>query len=152
MPIFFIDETVNGVGVNDIPTEQGLFVDGKTNLKGNTQINGATTIGTSSAPKNLTVTGTTSTNTLSVTTDATVSRNLKVSNTINNTFYISVGNTNNYPYHRIAYTPVRTGSYIDNSIVLLITAGYQGGPFGIVKCDLRTNNASGGGTAGASAV
>lgn len=52
MPIFFIDETVNGVGVNDIPTEQGLFVDGKTNIKG------ATTIGTSSAPKNLTVTGT----------------------------------------------------------------------------------------------
>jgi len=112
MPIFFIDETVNGVGVNDIPTEQGLFVDGKTNIKGD----------------------------------------LKVTNTINNTFNISVGNRNNYPYHRIAYTPVRTGNYIDNSIVLLLTAGYQGGPYGIVKCDLRTNNASGGGTAGASAV
>ena len=111
-PIFFIDETVNGVGVNDIPTEQGLFVDGKTNIKGD----------------------------------------LKVTNTINNTFNISVGNRNNYPYHRIAYTPVRTGNYIDNSIVLLLTAGYQGGPYGIVKCDLRTNNASGGGTAGASAV
>lgn len=112
MPIFFIDETVNGVGVNDIPTEQGLFVDGKTNIKGD----------------------------------------LKVTNTINNTFNISVGNKNNYPYHRIAYTPVRTGNYIDNSIVLLLTAGYQGGPYGIVKCDLRTNNASGGGTAGASAI
>jgi hypothetical protein len=112
MPIFFIDETVNGVGVNDIPTEQGLFVDGKTNIKGD----------------------------------------LKVTNTINNTFNISVGNTNNYPYHRIAYTPVRTGNYVDNSLVLLLTAGYQGGPYGIVKCDLRTNNASGGGTAGASAV
>ena len=111
-PILFIDETVNGVGVNDIPTEQGLFVDGKTNIKGD----------------------------------------LKVTNTINNTFNISVGNTNNYPYHRIAYTPVRTGNYIDNSLVLLLTAGYQGGPYGIVKCDLRTNNASGGGTAGASAV
>lgn len=112
MPIFFIDETVNGVGVNDIPTEQGLFVDGKTNIKGD----------------------------------------LKVTNTINNTFNISVGNRNNYPYHRIAYTPVRTGNYIDNSLVLLLTAGYQGGPYGIVKCDLRTNNASGGGTAGASAI
>ena len=111
-PIFFIDETVNGVGVNDIPTEQGLFVDGKTNIKGD----------------------------------------LKVTNTINNTFNISVGNRNNYPYHRIAYTPVRTGNYIDNSLVLLLTAGYQGGPYGIVKCDLRTNNASGGGTAGASAI
>ena len=112
MPIFFIDETVNGVGVNTIPTEQGLFVDGKTNIKGD----------------------------------------LKVTNTINNTFNISVGNRNNYPYHRIAYTPVRTGNYIDNSLVLLLTAGYQGGPYGIVKCDLRTNNASGGGTAGASAI
>ena len=111
-PILFIDETVNGVGVNDIPTEQGLFVDGKTNIKGD----------------------------------------LKVTNTIDNTFNVSVGNTNNYPYHRIAYTPVRTGNYIDNSLVLLLTAGYQGGPYGIVKCDLRTNNASGGGTAGASAV
>lgn len=111
-PIFFIDETVNGVGVNDIPTEQGLFVDGKANIKGD----------------------------------------LKVTNTINNTFNISVGNRNNYPYHRIAYTPVRTGNYIDNSLVLLLTAGYQGGPYGIVKCDLRTNNASEGGTAGASAV
>ena len=106
MPIFFIDETVNGVGVNTIPYQQGLFVDG----------------------------------------------DLKVTNTINNTFNISVGNRNNYPYHRIAYTPVRTGNYIDNSIVLLLTAGYQGGPYGIVKCDLRTNNASGGGTAGASAI
>jgi len=58
MPILFIDETVNGVGINTIPTEQGLFVDGKTNLEGNVQINGATTIGTSNATKNLTVTGT----------------------------------------------------------------------------------------------
>lgn len=106
MPIFFIDETVNGVGVNTIPYQQGLFVDG----------------------------------------------DLKVTNTINNTFKISVGNRNNYPYHRIAYTPVRTGNYIDNSIVLLLTAGYQNGPYGIVKCDLRTDDVANGHTAGASAV
>lgn len=98
MPVFFIDKTVNGVGVNTIPTEQGLFVDGKTNIKGD----------------------------------------LKVTNTINNTFNISVGNRNNYPYHRIAYTPVRELSYEDYSIVLLLTAGYTNGPYGIVKCDLST--------------
>lgn len=106
MPIFFIDETVNGVGVNTIPAQQGLYVKG----------------------------------------------DLKVTNTINNTFKVSVGSSNNYPYHRIAYTPVRTYSYEDNSIVLLLTAGYQGGPYGIVKCDLRTNDAANGHTAGASAV
>lgn len=106
MPIFFIDETVNGVGVNTIPAQQGLYVDG----------------------------------------------DLKVTNTINNTFKVSVGNKNNYPYHRIAYTPVRIYSYEDNSIVLLLTAGYQNGPYGIVKCDLRTDDAANGHTAGASAV
>lgn len=106
MPIFFIDETVNGVGVNTIPAQQGLYVDG----------------------------------------------DLKVTNTINNTFKVSVGTTNNYPYHRIAYTPVRIYSYEDNSIVLLLTAGYQNGPYGIVKCDLRTDDVPNGHTAGASAV
>ena len=106
MPIFFIDETVNGVGVNTIPYQQGLYVDG----------------------------------------------DLKVTNTINNTFKVSVGTTNNYPYHRIAYTPVRIYSYEDNSIVLLLTAGYQNGPYGIVKCDLRTDDVPNGHTAGASAV
>lgn len=106
MPIFFIDETVNGVGVNTIPYQQGLFVDG----------------------------------------------DLEVTNTINNTFKVSVGTTNNYPYHRIAYTPVRIYSYEDNSIVLLLTAGYQNGPYGIVKCDLRTDDVPNGHTAGASAV
>ena len=106
MPIFFIDETVNGVGVNTIPYQQGLFVNG----------------------------------------------DLKVTNTINNTFKVSVGDRNNYPYHRIAYTPVRIYNYEDNSIVLLLTAGYQNGPYGIVKCDLKTDDVENGHTAGASAV
>lgn len=106
MPIFFIDETVNGVGVNTIPAQQGLYVNG----------------------------------------------DLKVTNTINNTFKVSVGNRNNYPYHRIAYTPVREYSYDDYSIVLLLTEGYQNGPCGIVKCDLSTDDVENGHTARASAV
>ena len=72
--------------------------------------------------------------------DLDVKGNLRVTNTINNTFYARNGNQNNYSYHRIAYTPTRTGSWVDNSIVLLITCGYNGGSFGIIKCDLRTNN------------
>lgn len=54
----------------------------------------------------------------------------------------SAGNTNNYPFHRIAYTGEITGSYVDKSMTLYMTQGYQGGGFGIVRVTIRTNNSS----------
>lgn len=85
--------------------------------------------------------------------DLTVVHNLTVQDGyINNTHSARVDNSNSYPYHRIAYTGVRTTSWIDNSIVLLLTRGYNGGHFGIVKCDLRTNNVSSSSLAQASAT
>lgn len=80
-----------------------------------------------------------------------VDGNLRVTNSINNTFVSYVGSTNSYPYHRIAYTPVVTTSWGDYSLILLLERGYNGGAFGIVKCDLRTNNTSNGDLATASA-
>ena len=54
----------------------------------------------------------------------------------------TAGNTNNYPYHRIAYTGVITSSYADKSMTLYMSQGYQGGGFGIVRITVRTNNSS----------
>lgn len=55
---------------------------------------------------------------------------------------ISVGNTNNYPYHRFAKIDTQTGSYIDRTSTFLITQDYNGGGWGIVRISLRTNNSS----------
>lgn len=52
------------------------------------------------------------------------------------------GNTSNYPWHRIAKLDVQAGAYIDQSITLYITQGYQGGGFGIIRITLRTNNSN----------
>lgn len=43
----------------------------------------------------------------------------------------TVGNTNNYPFHRFAYTGIITGNYQDIGDVFMITKGYTGGGFGI---------------------
>ncbi len=59
----------------------------------------------------------------------------------------SNGNTNYYPFHRIAYIPTLTGNYQDRGITLLISRDYSGGGWGICRIILRTNNATSGGTA-----
>ena len=55
---------------------------------------------------------------------------------------ISIGNTNNYPYHRFAKIDTQTSSYIDKTSTFLITQDYNGGGWGIVRISLRTNNTS----------
>lgn len=55
---------------------------------------------------------------------------------------ISIGNTNNYPYHRFAKIDTQTSSYIDKTSTFLITQDYNGGGWGIVRISLRTNNSS----------
>lgn len=55
---------------------------------------------------------------------------------------ISVGNTNNYPYHRFAKIDTQTSSYIDKTSTFLITQDYNGGGWGIVRISLRTNDSS----------
>lgn len=52
---------------------------------------------------------------------------------------ISVGNTNNYPYHRIA-TYNTNGAWNDSMITIYLAGGYQGAPWGIVNITLRTNS------------
>lgn len=55
---------------------------------------------------------------------------------------ISVGGTNNYPYHRFAKIDTQTGSYIDKSSTFLITQDYNDGGWGIIRISLRTNSSS----------
>lgn len=64
---------------------------------------------------------------------------------------VQVGNTNNYPYHRIAKLDTISGSYVDKSTLLYLSQGYQGGRFGIIRVSLRTNNVSGGAKSGVEA-
>ena len=60
---------------------------------------------------------------------------------------VSVGNTNNYPFHRIAYTAIETGNYVDRGITFFVGREYNGSGYGICRIIFRTNNASGGNTA-----
>lgn len=53
---------------------------------------------------------------------------------------VSVGNTNNYPYHRIAKLDTITSSYQDRASTLYISQDYNDGGFGIIRICLRTNN------------
>jgi len=53
---------------------------------------------------------------------------------------VSVGNRNNYPFHRIAYISTLSGNYIDRGITFLISKDYDGGGWGICRIILRTNN------------
>lgn len=64
---------------------------------------------------------------------------------------VYVGNTNNYPYHRIAKLDTISSSYVDKSTLLYLSQGYQGGRFGIIRVTLRTNNVSGGAKSGVEA-
>ena len=52
----------------------------------------------------------------------------------------SVGNTNNYPYHRFAKLDTITGSYQDRSATYIVSGDYVGGGWGIFRLTLRTNN------------
>ena len=54
----------------------------------------------------------------------------------------SVGDKNNYPFHRFAKLDTITASYSDKSTTFFISQDYSGGGFGIVRIVLRTNNSS----------
>lgn len=55
-------------------------------------------------------------------------------------FYISVGNRNNYPWHRIAKVGPILYATQDKEVTLLLSQGYDGGKWGIVRITLRTNS------------
>ncbi|MFR4337881.1 MAG: hypothetical protein ACLT33_07425, partial [Lachnospira pectinoschiza] len=54
----------------------------------------------------------------------------------------SVGDKNNYPFHRFAKLDTIAASYSDKSTTFFISQDYSGGGFGIVRIVLRTNNSS----------
>jgi len=58
--------------------------------------------------------------------------------------YVTVnsGNTNHYPWHRVATTNLGTGSYVDRDAILFIHSRYSGGKYGVIKISARANNAS----------
>ena len=60
---------------------------------------------------------------------------------------ISGGNTQNYPWHRIATIAAITGDYVDKDAVIAIRHAYNGGGWGIAKISVRVNQASAGATA-----
>ena len=55
-------------------------------------------------------------------------------------FRLSVGNRNNYPWHRIAKIGTISSTYYDAELTLFLSHGYDGGYVGIVRITLRTNN------------
>lgn len=54
----------------------------------------------------------------------------------------SVGDKNNYPFHRFAKLDTIAASYSDKSTTFFISQDYSGGGFGIVRIVLRTNNSN----------
>ncbi len=54
----------------------------------------------------------------------------------------SLGNTNNYPFHRFAKLENLTGSYTDKTMLVYITQDYNNGCFGLCRLSLRTNSSS----------
>lgn len=55
---------------------------------------------------------------------------------------IGGGNTNNYPWRRIATVTAGTGSWTDKDCLIEIRHKYNGGAYGKAKIGLRTNNAT----------
>lgn len=51
----------------------------------------------------------------------------------------SVGNTNNYPFHRFAKLDANKGALVDNSMTFLISQDYSGGGYGICRLVYRSN-------------
>ena len=62
-------------------------------------------------------------------------------------YHCSVGDNNTNLYHHILASGQCTGDYTDKTILIVLNCQYNGGGFGIAKCSLRTNQASGGSTA-----
>jgi hypothetical protein len=60
---------------------------------------------------------------------------------------IGGGNTQNYPWRRIATTGSVTGEHVDKDIVIAIRHSFNGGGYGIAKVSLRTNQGSTGAVA-----
>lgn len=56
------------------------------------------------------------------------------------TFTSYIGDNNTKNYHRILSSGVCSGSYTDKTITIMANGNYSGGPFGIFKVILRTNN------------
>lgn len=51
----------------------------------------------------------------------------------------SIGNTNNYPFHRFAKLDANKNAWIDNSMTFLISQDYSGGGYGICRLVYRSN-------------
>ena len=62
----------------------------------------------------------------------------------------TVGNTNTYPWRRIAKVNEITGNYTDGCILLYISEGFIGGCYGIARVYIRTDNLSTGANASCS--
>ena len=62
----------------------------------------------------------------------------------------TVGNTNTYPWRRIAKVNELTGNYSDGCILLYISEGFNGGYYGIARVYIRTDNLSTGANASCS--
>ena len=57
------------------------------------------------------------------------------------TWTSSVDSDNSKPYHRILTLPTKlTATYQDRSIIVMASGNYSGGPFGIFRVIVRTNN------------
>lgn len=51
----------------------------------------------------------------------------------------SIGNTNNYPFHRFAKLDANKNALVDNSMTFLISQDYSGGGYGICRLVYRSN-------------
>lgn len=51
----------------------------------------------------------------------------------------SIGNTNNYPFHRFAKLDANKNAWVDNNMTFLISQDYSGGGYGICRLVYRSN-------------
>ena len=52
---------------------------------------------------------------------------------------VSSGDSQNYPWHRIAYTTTGASAYTDRSAIIIIDGRYKDGRYGMIKVGVRTN-------------
>lgn len=58
----------------------------------------------------------------------------------------SVGNTNNYPFHRFAKLDANKNAWVDHSMTFLISQDYSGGGYGVCRLVYRSNADAGNST------
>lgn len=136
-----------GVGIGCIPqTSYALEVNGSSKISGSLDASNMLQVNSSGVA----IGKASEKSAFEVNKDTYIYGNLNTSQAINgyreHCVTVKIRNTNNYPYHRVAYLGTKakpiTSSWYDHSLLLLVERNYQDGGCGICKIEFRTNYVS----------